>query len=68
MVGRVFGGGDEEKEERIERLERRLHSRERELDRLHEERGGMRGQLGKALGGGLSMLVARQVRNRISNR
>lgn len=68
VLGRVFGGGDEEKEERIERLERRLHSRERELDRLHEERGGMRGQLGKALGTGLSMLVARQVRNRISNR
>ena len=68
VLGRVFGGGDEEKEERIERLERRLLSRERELDRLHEERGGMRGQLGKALGTGLSMLVARQVRNRISNR
>lgn len=68
VLGRVFSGGDEEKEERIERLERRLHSRERELDRMHEESGGMRSQLGKALGTGISMLVARQVRNRISNR
>ncbi len=68
VLGRVFSGGDEEMEERIEQLERRLHSREEELERVREESGGMRHQLGKALGSGLSLLVARQVRNRIANR
>lgn len=68
VLGRIFSGGDEEMEERIERLEEQLESREKELERIRAESGGMRKQLGRMLGSGLSMLVARQVRNRIANR
>ncbi|HEX7118755.1 MAG TPA: hypothetical protein VF212_08210 [Longimicrobiales bacterium] len=68
VLGRVFGGGEEENEKRIDRLERKLQWRERELEQAREQAGGMRGQVGRALGTGLSMLVARQVRNRISGR
>ncbi|HEX6939578.1 MAG TPA: hypothetical protein VF158_09205 [Longimicrobiales bacterium] len=67
VLGRMFGG-EEENEARIERLERKLAWRERELEQAREEAGGMRGQLGRALGGGLSMLIARQVRKRIAGR
>ena len=71
VLGRVFGGGEEEEEEEGDH--------ERELERIHalrmrgrEERynGGffsqMRGPLGRAVASGATMLLARQVRNRIS--
>ncbi len=63
LVGRAFGGEDEEAE-RIERLERELRRR----PAPREEERGLRNQLGRAIGGGLSLLLARQVRARAAGR